>query len=214
MWRKHFLLWISAIAIIIIGGPIFVEESVVWNAAQKEINLIEKAFGPEDTQNIVNSATASYNSAFVTTGFIQPIKTYYITQRDQNERKTLRLKITDFLTRINNKYIRTFSALIYIILLRLNILKAWIPYIFPFLAAVLFDGFLQKQVKAKTFGQLSSNTFAIAIHFGILSFYLPFLYLIVPIPFTPLFIPMWALLSALPLSMAIANSAPLLPTGN
>ena len=72
--------------------------------------------------------------------------------------------------------------------------------------AVVVDGLVIRKVKFATFGYSSPIRFSISAHSMIVVGLLPVLYLVVPLPVTPLFLPFWLLLSAVPIMTLLSNT--------
>ena len=83
---------------------------------------------------------------------------------------------------------------------------AWLPYIAPFFIAAILDAAVSRRIKFSSFGYSSPIKFSVASHMLIVIVFLPILYLVIPLPVTPLFIPFWALISAVPVMTVISNT--------
>lgn len=79
-------------------------------------------------------------------------------------------------------------------------------YITPYLVAVALDALMVRKIKFHTFGESSRVQFSIAAHVLIAMIFLPLIYLVVPIPTSPLAVPFWTLAMSVPLVMVISNT--------
>ncbi len=208
-WKKHLLFWIIALFILLLALPIFTPAYRIWANVGSELEMIQNAFGAPDTQQLAHAATGVYNKLFVESGFVQTVQKGEVDEASRNMGKEMLGNTIMALSGVTNNYVRAFSAMVYVVMIRLFIILGWMPYLLPFLAAVIVDGLARRKIKMSEIGAPSAVKFSIALHFIILIIVFPMLYLIAPMAITPLFVPTWALLSALPLSVLVANTQPM-----
>ena len=204
--RKHALLWIMLIAFCFIGLPIVNGRDEITGRVIQEIGMIEKTLGRDDTNYVVKTATDIYNALFVDSGFIRTSKRMQTTKEEKVSSQDAFGGSVRSISDKTDDYLLGFSALCYTSIVRLAILFTWLPYIAPYLVAVAIDASMVRKVKFYTFGESSRVQFLIAAHILIAMLFLPLLYLVVPLPVTPLFIPFWTLAASVPIVMVISNT--------
>lgn len=79
----------------------------------------------------------------------------------------------------------------------------------PVFVAAVVDGLSQRSIKRVEFGAIRPAAFVASSMLVIPLLMGPIVYLIVPFPVNPLIAPMWALMTALPLSWMVSNMQPL-----
>lgn len=211
-WRKHIVFWIIGLFVMLLVVPIFSSPQTVWGSASKELHLIQSAFGYRDTKQIADTSSAIYQMIFVDTGVIKTIRAGEVSPEERNRNKELFGGTIIGLTGLTNNYVLTFSALIFVMVVRLYIMLTWAPFILPFMAAAVIDGFVRRKVKMLSIRGQSTVKFSLSLHAIIVIFMVPMLYLLAPFAISPLFVPGWALLASVPLLTLIANVQPMSPT--
>lgn len=203
--KQHSLIWIILIAVCFIGMPAISSSQSIMQRVILELDMIEKALGKTETSNVTKSATDGYLRLFVATGLVQSTGRAMVSEEEKRQSEDMFGQSMRAVSNQTNDYIVGFSALCFASLVRLAIFVAWLPYLAPFFLAVGIDAFVARRIKFASFGYSSPITFSAASHILIVMFFLPVLYLVAPLPVTPLFIPFWALLSSVPLMAVVAN---------
>ena len=203
---KHSILWIALIAFCFIGMPAISTPADITKRVLHEIAMIESALGKTETRNVTESAANNYKALFEDTGLVKTTRRAMVTEEEKSASEAMFGGSVRAITDRTNDYVLGFSALCYAMLVRLAIVLAWLPYIAPFFLAVIVDSVVTRRVKFETFKSSSPIKFSVAGHMIIVVLFLPVLYLVVPLPVTPLFIPFWTLLSSLPVMILIANT--------
>ena len=203
---KHSLLWIILILFCVLGLPAISTPKDIMTRVVQELSMIEGALGKDETAKVTSSATSVYNGLFVETGFVKASRKFLVGEGEKEKSESLFGSSVKTVAARTNDYVIGFSALCYAMLVRLAICLAWLPYIAPFFVAVMVDAAVRRKIKFATFGHASPIRFAAAAHVMIVVVFLPLLYLVVPIPVTPLFVPFWALMSSVPVMTVIANT--------
>lgn len=205
MWKKHVLIWLIILIVSFIIMPLMMKPHAIMGRVMSEIKMIQLVFGAEDTAKLTRSATTWYNAIFVETGLIGSTDKAYIHESEKESSKVFfggAARVAD----VTNGYLLSFGAQAYAMMIRLFIILSWLPYIFPFMLAVIIDGLVTRRIKFESFGFSSPIAYSLALHSIIPIVFFPALYLLLPIPITPLFMPFWALVFAFPVSMLIGNT--------
>lgn len=204
--QKHSLLWIILIVVCILGLPAISTPTDIMNRVIRELGMVESVLGKSDTRQVTSTATKIYESLFVETGFVGTTRKAVVTEEEKTHSEEVFGQSIRNVSDRTNDYILGLSALIFASLVRTVIFVAWLPYIAPFFIAAVLDAAVSRRIKFATFGYSSPIKFSVATHALIVVVFLPILYLVVPLPVTPLFIPFWALISVVPVMLVVANT--------
>lgn len=206
MLGKHVLIWLVGLLAAIFIIPVFATPSSVWNAIQAESVLVGQAFGNDSAVATIKSAQSIYNAAFVSTGFVRGLDGLYVSKEQQARDSTPFANLNNNFAAITNNWLECFALMVFAGLIRFIILLGWLPYLLPFLLALVVEGLVRRKIKRATFAQQNTALFAMAAHVGVFMLFLPIFYLLLPFPISPLFLPMWALIGAIPVVVLIGNS--------
>ncbi len=204
--QKHSILWIALIAVCILGLPAISSPKDIMNRVIRELGMIEQVLGKAETTRVTTSATAIYNALFVETGVVGATNKAMVTEEEKLHSEAMFGQSVRGISDRTNDYLLGFSALCFASLVRIVIFMAWLPYIAPFFIAAILDAAVSRRIKFSSFGYSSPIKFSVASHMLIVIVFLPILYLVIPLPVTPLFIPFWALISAVPVMTVISNT--------
>ncbi len=204
--QKHIVIWLILIVVCILALPAISTPTDIMGRVVRELGMIQTVFGKAETSRLTSRATAIYNTVFVETGLVGATKKAMVSEEEKQASQPVFGNSVRGVSERTNDYVLGVSALAYAALVRLVIFMAWIPYIAPFFVAVVVDGLVIRKVKFATFGYSSPIRFAISAHSMIVVGLLPVLYLVVPLPVTPLFLPFWLLLSAVPIMTLLSNT--------
>lgn len=205
MWKKHVLIWLILLIVAFIAMPLMMKPHAIMSRVMGELEMMQMVLGTDDANKITRSATTWYNAFFVDTGLIDSTSKAYVSESEKNASQTFfggATRIVD----VTNGYLLSFAAQAYAMMIRLFIILSWLPFIFPFMLAVVIDGMVTRRIKMESFGFASPIAYSLALHTIIVIVFFPALYLLLPIPVTPLFMPFWALAIAFPVSMLIGNT--------
>lgn len=211
MWHKHSFIWMLIILLLLIAIPIISTPAALWDNAKRELALIESAFGNREAVQAAERATRIYDTLFIQTGLVDRTRAFHVSDDEREMTEMMVGGIASAVVGRTNNYIETVSALAYVIILRLNIFIGWLPYILPFMLGAACEGYARRKIKFATFGQYGAMIYSGAQHTAIFIMVLPILYFLAPFPFTPLFVPFWALAASVPIVVLIANASQLLP---
>lgn len=205
-WKKHVLIWLILLLLGALLVPALSSSTDIMRRVLREIALIELALGKQETAEITQSASAMYRTLFVETGLIDATKKAVVTKEEQKSSEGVFGGSVTRMSDATNDYILGLSALCFASMVRIMIFGAWLPYMLPFFIAAVADGMARRQIKMVSFGYVSPVLYSLALHSMITIIFLPVLYLIVPIPLSPLLIPFWALFAAVPIMAMISNT--------
>lgn len=108
-----------------------------------------------------------------------------------------------------NKMMGGWGALLFIMSIRLMIMLSWFVLLAPMLIAACVDGISMRKIKHYNFKSVRPATYTL-LSFFIIPFALgPFVYLVVPFPVSPAYIPLITSVMLLPVALLMANTQPL-----
>jgi hypothetical protein len=203
---KHLYLWFLAIVFSFLLLPLVQSKDDTLERITNEINNTTFLMGTVSSGQIVGQANALFDSAFVKTGVID-FSSYGKTSQAALEKQRITPiggTVERFSLRVND-YIDSLIAQCYGLILRLVLMCQWLPYIAPFAFAVIVHGITLRNIKFDTGGIISPMVYSTALHMMVVIFFFPLLYLIIPLVLTPLFVPYWLILSAIPTIAVLSN---------
>lgn len=205
-WKRHILVWLILLLLGAFLVPALSSSTDIMRRVLRELDLIETVLGKNETAALTRSASDVYNELFVATGLIETTQKALVSKAEQKTSEGIFGMSTTKLSDATNDYILGLSALCFASLVRILIFGTWLPYIAPFFIAVIADGYVRRQIKMVSFGYTSPVLYSLALHSMIVMVFLPILYLIVPVPLSPILIPFWALFAAVPVMTMISNT--------
>ncbi len=211
-WPKHIGFWIIAILVLLLSIPIFSTPPRLWQNASDELQAMSRVFGYNNAKWMTESANGAYQAIFVDTGFVQAVKKGEISNEERHRGQELFGGTIMAMTALTNNYVLSFSALIYVMMIRVLIVLSWAPYVMPFLLAAGCDGWVRRQMKMASIRGQSTVRFSVALHAMIVIMMAPVLYVLAPLYVSPLFIPAWAIVAAVPLVVLMSNIQPMSQT--
>ena len=205
---RHFLFWIAGLFAFTLIVPLLATPNGLWTNVESELAMLNTAFGAKDTYKLSKTATGIYNSVFEDSGAVKATRSAHVSEAEQQNADPVFGAGGRFITDVTNNYVTTLSVLYYVMTLRLLIVLSWLPYLVPFLGAVVVEGLVRRKIKLSAIGSPNPVKFAISKHILIVILFFPIVYLVFPIAFTPLFMPIWVLCVAWPLVILISNILP------
>lgn len=201
----HLRIWLTIMMLLIIALPALVSSERISMRVNEEVEAASEVFGEERTNRIVERANDAWRAVVSETGLQRQVAT-----TSSHEGATTPLATSNRVKRsvqaATAGYLEALVAEIYAVFLRGAILLEWLTLLGVFLVAVCVDGHARRRIKISTGGLSSPVKFSWASHTMIASALSPLFYILIPVKVSALFMPWWALLMAVPLSMAIANA--------
>lgn len=205
---KHLLIWICGLFVVLLIAPLIQTPNGLWSNAMSELAMIRSAFGERDTYKLSKSATEIYNAVFEDSGAAKTSKKAEVSESERNNADPLFGAGGRVVTGVTNNYVSSLSVVFFVLVLRILIVLSWLPFIVPFLLAVIVEGVVRRKIKMSAIGGPNAIKFALSKHLLIDILFFPLAYLVFPFAFTPLFMPIWTLVVAWPLVVLIANIMP------
>lgn len=201
----HIKFWIILFLVCLFGLPVIITPVYQLKRINVEVASAERIFGTEKTLEIVEGSKGVYKGLFVDSGIVQWASDHLAVQQDQQ--RTAR-KIFGGFSKISdgtNNWIFSSIYAIYGLFIRLGIMWQWFLYMIPLFFGATIEGWVTRRIKFNSFGFTPPIAFSAGVHTLIALLGFPFLYLIVPMPVTPYFMPCWAIIFAISLVTVFAN---------
>lgn len=206
---SHIGFWIVLAIVGIFVVPFFVSSDSLLASLKREQGAISTALGPSLANDLFLAANSVHSVVFGATGIQTGLNNLQHDQADMKLANRVGSGIAVYFANEADSRVKAFSVQLYSVTLRLIVMLAWIVVLLPFFAAVVYDGFMMRHVKFARMGHQNPTAFSLGFHVSVLLCAVPLLSLIVPSYIvTPLFMPFWALITALPFSFALRHTQP------
>ena len=113
------------------------------------------------------------------------------------------------MTLMYNSYVQGLVLNLFSVTLRFFIFMVGFLVLLPVFIAAAIDGFSQRAIKRAEFGAIRPAAYSVMSMIVVPMTMAPLIYLVIPMPVSPLVSPLWALLMVLPLSLMVSNMQPL-----
>lgn len=191
MTFKRFLFWFLILLVETVFVTIVLSSETIKKAAVAERVLLVKTFGEEMAIEIVSQTDVTFREWFYDSGLINGSYAAFVpTQDEVINSKSLKDMGKPVFAVVKEK-LQTFWTAVYYGTQRWTIMMMWVPYLIPFVIAVVVDGLSTRKKKQFNFEYASPVVFGAMSHTVLGLAVLPFLYFLVPFPVTPLAAPIW-----------------------
>ena len=207
---SHMGFWFILALVGIFAVPFFVSAESLMTSLRREQNSISTVFGEAFSNHINQAASSVHGVAFGGTGIQARLNSLQHNQADLKLANKVGSGIAVYFANEADGRVRAFSVQLYSVVLRLIVLVAWAIILLPFLIAVVYDGFQMRHVKFASMGHQNPTAFSLGFHVTVVLCAIPLLSVVIPTYIvTPLFMPFWVILAALPFSFAIRHTQPI-----
>lgn len=203
--KSHIGFWISIFLLLFFLNPLLRDSRSMEVFVAKEVTLTQSVFGRGTTAWMKEHASLAYR-------IYSPAEHLDAAAiRGEAMRRTARVVPGPgvAITKAYNSYVERLVLNIYIVILRVLNFLVWFLLLFPVFVAAGVDGLVQRAIKRSEFGAIRPAAYALTSGLVIPMIAAPMVYLVVPIPVTPLVAPLWALLMIFPLSAMVSNMQPI-----
>jgi hypothetical protein len=204
-WGVHLKFWILVTLVMVLAVPAIVSVQSGLARISREVDMTRTVFGDDMTEHIVGRAKTVYSKAFVESGFIADLNKTHFSEEDYRKAHAFSGGMRHF-GAITNSYFGSMVINLYGMMIRLYIIGHWMLFVGPFLVACVVDGYMTRAKKLAEFAYQNPSAFSLSSHALLWIIFFPIMYLVAPIPVTPLFVPIWALVMALPVAVMLSNS--------
>jgi len=201
---RHIGLWLILLAVATLLAPAVLPAQGVAGRVNSELSMVVSALGASQAKQIVDAANRQYEALFVENGWVRSAAAAYVEDPAVPHADRF-MPWVRRLTSATNGYLLSLAGIGYAMLVRLNILAVLMPYVVPFLLAAMIDGAVRRRIKLMSFGFVSPVALSVALHSVVALAFLPLLYVILPLPVSPLVVPFWAIATAMSLMLLAAN---------
>jgi len=206
----HLGFWIVLALVCIFAVPFLFSAEVLMGSLVREQEAIQNAFGYAVTEKIYNAATVVHGTIFGNTGIQAGLDSLQHSEADMRLARKVGSSVAEFFATQADMRVKALSVQLYSVILRIVVLLAWVILLLPFCVAVVYDGLQMRNVKFARMGHQNPTAFSIGFHLVVLLCAIPMLSVVIPTHVvTPLFMPFWVLLTALPFSFAIRHTQPI-----
>lgn len=198
---RHFLIWFLILILQFLVVMVMVSPEEIYHNIKEERVLIDQVMGKDMTRHIIEDSNNWMSAGFEDTGVVA--FTYNVvtpggfeTMHDLND---------DGIFGSLQEMMKTFWATVYQTFQRLLIIIYWIPYLSVLIFPAIVDGFVKRRIKVHEAGWCSPVRYHASLHGLVALFFIPLIYLSLPVPLSPWAIPIWMALSALMVSFFVSN---------
>ncbi len=203
--KSHVGFWIAAFLVLFLTTPIMRNGPSMEAFVVREVELTRATFGERTTNWLQKRASVVFS-------FYTPASSLSDAQiQGEGMRRTERLVPGPgtSMTKAYNSYVQGLVLNFFVLSLRFFIFLIWFLILVPVLLAAVIDGFVRRAIKRAEFGAIRPAAFSLTSLIVIPMAMAPLIYLVLPMPVSPLISPLWALLMVMPLSTMVANSQPI-----
>ena len=177
---------------------------------KREQDSIAVVFGQSFSADIALAANAVHGLVFGGSGIQAGLNDLQHTPADMALARKVGSGVAEFFANEADNRVKAFSVQLYSVVLRIIVLLAWLLLLLPFIVAVVYDGFQMRHVKFASMGHQNPTAFSLGFHVTVLLCAVPLLSIVLPTYIvTPLFMPFWVIVTALPFSFAIRHTQPI-----
>lgn len=205
---QHLGFWLLVAIMGFFAGPLLRSGVGMEQHLRTEVAATRGAMGERLTQNVLSVAAGMFDS-----GAMAMLTGSLAGAQHSRSQQRLGEQVAGpggaAMSSMYNSYLQGLILQSYVATMRAAVVLFWLGALAPMLAASIYDGLMQRQVKWAEFGSLRPATFTLAGMVVIPMMALPLLYVTAPFSMSPLLVPVWAACASLPLALLIANSQPL-----
>lgn len=206
----HIGFWIVLALVGIFVVPFLISADKLLASLQREQTSIVVVFGESFTSKITSAANTVHGLIFRSTGIQDGLNNLQHTESDIKLAKQVGSNVGAFFAMEADNRVKALSVQLYSVVLRIIVLIAWLLLLIPFVIAVIYDGFQMRHVKFASMGHQNPTAFSLGFHVTVLLCAVPLLSIVIPTYIvTPLFMPFWVIVTALPFSFAIRHTQPI-----
>jgi hypothetical protein len=208
--RSHVGFWLILFLVGILVTPYIWRADTMRGKLVTDVTSIKRVLGDKAGGMVVQVATSIYDATVGASGLGQSMHDMQHSRADYELANRVGSKVMEGAARQADAYMQSLAMELYAVILRMCLVACWLVMLLPVAAAVVIDGLSARAKKFETLGFQNPTAFSMAVHTAIFLAVLPLLYIVAPIPITPLFMPYWAVAAALPVSFAITHMQPVL----
>ena len=204
---SHAGFWMAMALVLVLLIPVFRPAQAIHLSLEQEYGAVSSVFGPRIGNVILGAADATYD-------VFAGSEAGKLTAKAMHSEADMKLAEKAFNApgrlagEVGNRYISALLMQVYSVSLRVYVVMAWLLLLLPFLGAAFVDGIAQRTIKMSSFGYQNPTAFSLGSHLLILICVAPLAYIVMPWAVSPLFMPAWAVVAAVPMCLAISHMQP------
>lgn len=203
--RSHVGFWLAIFALLFFATPVMRNGEAMEGFAEREMALTRATFGDSTADTLQRQA----NVVFALYTPKDTLGKAVVHGRDMDLTKMITGTTGVAAAKGFNSYVQGLVLNMFVIVLRLFIFLLWAVILLPVFIAAIIDGFVQRAIKRAEFGAIRPAAYTLLSMVVIPLAMAPLIYLVIPLPISPLVSPLWALVMALPLSAMVSNMQPI-----
>lgn len=201
---RHIGMWIVVCICALFLTPLLRNHESMKTYVNTEVELTRSVFGDRVGHWIHTQAQASYR--LIPT---QRLKAAEIDRAGMDRTRKVTAGTGIAVANAFNRYVDGLVMNVYVLVHRLFVLLIWTGVLLPVFVAAVIDGLVSRAIKRVEFGAIRPAAFVATATAVIPLLMAPFVYLVVPLPVSPLVAPLWAMVTVLPLALLVSNMQPL-----
>jgi len=188
---KAIIVWFICLMFLLAIILFFIPSTWIEQVTAQEKQVAYEQFGRERTEKVLVNAHNTFNVMFVDTGIEQQTFSFFIPKKNA-EAKPMDGMAGDFFGMMYGR-LAAFWAAVYQGLIRGYFFISWVPYLLPFIIAVVVDALVVRKVRIENFEFASPQYYGFATHMMIFGFFSIFYYFLAPFTVTFVMVPIWAI---------------------
>lgn len=196
----HIKIWIIGSIFSVFAVGLMSKPETVYEVVNKDVEQVRMAFGDDIGSRVIGNANSAFGIFF---GAASPAAKEMHVTSDMASRGVFGFEKNA--SSISNKMIRAMRLELYHLLLRLNIVFAWLPMILVLCGAALVDGMCTRKIKMFSFGYANPVLYNTSSHLAIFAAGLMLMLLHLPINVSIFFWPIAGSVIAVAILIASSN---------
>jgi hypothetical protein len=165
--RRHGLIWLMAITLILLFSPLFVGPGGYSRCLEVEMSAAETWYGPKELSKVVSTGKSLYGLLMVDTGLDPILRKHFAKPVPESHEIAPDVKLPDAVAEKADSFLGYWAGLmanIYLLCWRLAQIWLWFLYLTPFLAAIVFDALMTRRIKIDSFRYSSPTLYNASWH--------------------------------------------------
>jgi Domain of unknown function (DUF4400) len=208
--KSHVGFWVIVFAVSFFVTPYFFREDAMRARLAEDITETQNVFGPVLGPAVISVSTSFYRMTVGNTGVNEAIQQLQHSKKDMELARFVGSTIMESAAVQVDSYMAALGMEFYLVVFRMAIVGMWLLLLLPLAMAVIVDGLSARSKKFETLGFQNPTAFSMSFHIAVLMTVVPGWYIFHPFPISPIFMPYWACLAALPFSFALTHTQPIL----
>jgi len=206
--RTHSLLWLVITCLTFLLAPLIVTPASYRGIIDAELGEAVRWYDRNEVIKIANAGEGLYRVMMIDTSIDPAVRQWMIKDAPPSKEMAPGQQLPSHLTVWADRLLGYWEALllnIYLFCLRIAHSWAWVGYLLPFLAAVIFDGVMTRNAKVESFRYTSPTIYNLSWHAIIFIFSCTVVYFAMPLPVSVFFYPSVIALAGILVRAVISN---------